>query len=110
MRLAHVKSMHQENEWDEVRLAMHALCQSLQRDGTKWTSIWLNLRPLQKILYNANLIKFSSVAQRFSYTLVYEVLQLVHKEILILNQIALRSADRHRTKWYVEVESEANES
>ena len=60
VRLAHVKSMHQENEWNEVRLDMHALCQSLQRDGTKWTSIWLNLRPLQKILYNANLIKFSS--------------------------------------------------
>lgn len=29
-----VKSMHQENEFGDVRLAMHALCQSLQRDGT----------------------------------------------------------------------------
>ena len=28
-----VKSMHQENEYNEVRLAMHALCQSLQRYG-----------------------------------------------------------------------------
>ena len=35
-------------------------------------------------------IQVLSIAQRFSYTLVYEVLQLVHKEILILNQIALK--------------------
>ena len=28
-----IKSMHQENEFSDVRLAMHALCQSLQRDG-----------------------------------------------------------------------------
>lgn len=28
-----IKSMHQENEFSDVRLAMHALYQSLQRDG-----------------------------------------------------------------------------
>ena len=48
-----IKSMHQENEFSDVRLAMHALCQSLQRDGA---------------LANVDLIKLTAFAIFSNFT------------------------------------------